>query len=307
MKHEKFFNEFMEEKVNLNKTRLETLQKRVGCIKGFLENNLEGYQAIENQGSYGSKTIIKPPKEKDFDADIMVYIEDLDWEAKEYIENIYKLFKDDGNYKDIVKRKTRCVTIDYSGDFHLDIVPCIEKKYICNKKENEFEITDGTAYKNWLIGKNEKSGGYLKKVIKLVKYMRDIKTNFSCKSILLTTLLGNQIKDSDSVSFSDLPTALKHIMNNLNDFLQNNEHMPTIKNPVLDDEDFNRHWDEDKYSNFRDKIKLYTDKINEAYNSNDHNESVKKWREIFGDDFGTLDDNIPFISGATKPYFTILW
>ncbi len=310
MKHEKFFNQFMENEVNLNKDRLNKLQGRTRTIREFLRGNLKGHQKMEHQGSYGTKTIIKPPKDKDFDADMMVYVkENEDFEPKDYIDEIYNLFKGNRNYKNIVGRKSRCVTLDYSGDFHLDIVPCVEQKkgkHICNKNTNKFEITDGTAYKEWLIEKNKNSGNYLKKVIKLLKYLRDIKTNFSCKSILLTTLLGNQISNNES--FSDLPTALKEISNRLNDFLQQNEKMPIVKNPVLEDENFNRHWNEDKYSNFRKKFNLYVTKINDAFEEKDHNESVRKWREIFGDEFGELQENnknasaAAFTTEANKPY-----
>ncbi len=304
MRHTKYFNQFLENEVNLNKNRIETLDKKVKTISDYLNDKLDNYQKRENQGSYGMKTIIKPPKDKDFDADIIIYIKYKDdFKPKDYIDEIYNLFKDDRNYKAIVSRRSRCIEIDYSGDFHLDIVPCIEannQKFICNKNTNKFEKTDGTEYKKWLTEKNNDSHGYLKKVTKLFKYMRDIKTNFSCKSILLTTLLGNQIRKIEN--FSDLPIALKEIFNRLNDFLQTHSAMPTIKNPVLDNEDFNRHWDQDKYSNFRDKIKLYTDKINKAFNNTDHNESVRKWREVFGDEFGKLKENSAFTTRPNKPY-----
>ena len=80
--------------------------------------------------------------------------------------------------------------------------------------------------------------------------------------------------------------------------------MPTVENPVLPGEDFNRHWDENKYGNFRDKFASYNTRINEAFEEKDHNESVKKWRKLFGDDFGELKESassIPAV-GATKPY-----
>ena len=291
MKHERYFNQFLENKVNLNKSRIDTLDEKVSTITSFLKK-IDTYKKYEKQGSYGMKTIIKPPKDKDFDADIMIYIEqDVDFEPKDYINQVYNLFREDSNYENIVSKETRCIKINYKGDFHLDIVPCIEinnQKLICNRNTNEYEDTDGTAYKQWLIQKNKDSHSYLKKVTKLIKYMRDIKTNFSCKSILLTTLLGNQISYSNQ--FTDLPTALKEIINGLNNFLQENYSIPIIKNPVLESEDFNRHWDQHKYSNFREKIALYTKKINDAYSLKDHNESVKKWREVFGDNFGELKD-----------------
>ena len=78
---------------------------------------------------------------------------DEDKEAKDYINDVYNCLKGNDNYKDKVYRRTRCVYIDYAGDFHLDLVPCItqenwltqeEEYFICNRKENEFELTDGT-------------------------------------------------------------------------------------------------------------------------------------------------------------------
>ena len=82
--------------------------------------------------------------------------------------------------------------------------------------------------------------------------------------------------------------------------------MPTIHNPVLSTENFNRHWDEDKYSNFRSKFDFYNTKINEAYKEAERNESVKKWRKLFGDDFGkpreqSTNSSSPGIVTAATP------
>lgn len=237
------------------------------------------------------KTIIKPPKDKEFDADIMVYLEEKeDYEAKDYINIIYNLFKDNRKYEEIVGRKSRCITINYSGDFHVDIVPCIERnnvKYVCNRNAkqdtSQFEKTDGTEYKEWFNKKDEQTKGYLKEVTRLIKYLRDIKQTFTCKSILLTTLLANQINDNHT--FSDLPTALKDIMVQLNNFLQANEKMPIINNPVLKEEDFNRHWNQENYDNFRKHINTYTEKIQDAFEETDRDKSINKWQHIFSDKF----------------------
>jgi len=76
----------------------------------------------------------------------------------------------------------------------------------------------------------------------LIKYLRDIKTTFSIKSILLTTLLGSQVKtlypESEKKQFSDLPTALKILFGRLDDYLQGRSTMPTVVNPVLTSETF---------------------------------------------------------------------
>ena len=66
--------------------------------------------------------------------------------------------------------------------------------------------------------------------------------------------------------------------------------MPEVFNPVLPEESFTRHWDQEKYGHFRDLFNTYNRKVNEAFDATDHNTSVKKWRELFGDKFGELKD-----------------
>jgi len=302
MRHERYFDDFLSNQVNLNKARLDTLESRVDAVSTLLRNNLSGYRKCSEQGSYAHKTIIKPVQENDeFDADILVFISSDGFNPYkfevDYVDEVYKALGDNGNYKDKIKRNTRCVTIDYAGDFHLDVVPCIDYRgthYICNRKEGKYEQTDGDGYKNWLIGKNKiVERNNFRKTIRLLKFLRDHKDNFSVKSILLTTMLGDRVNHVEIGPnyFSDLPTTLKTLTNRLNIFLQRSSIMPIISNPVMPIENFNRHWDQRKYSNFRDKFNVYTNKINEAFNEKSHDESVKKWRALFGDEFGRLKDS----------------
>ena len=309
MKHTKSFQEFLSTEVNLNETRLQRLNQSSSAVDTFLSDNLEAYQKTERQGSYGLKTIIKPVGTREYDADKLLYmVYDDDKEPKDYINDVYDCLKQNGNYEDKVHRKTRCVYIDYAGDFHLDLVPCItygEQHYICNNKENCFEETDGTGYRDWFNEKTRITNGDLKRVTRLLKFLRDHKGNFSVKSILLTTLIGNSVYafDEDSTDFKDIPTSLKTISNRINSFLQNNTLMPEICNPVLPIENFTRHWDQDKYRHFREMFDLYNTKINEAFDAKDHNASVKKWRELFNDNFGKLKESAaPVIVPPRKLY-----
>ena len=299
MKHIYYFDKFLNDHVNLNQTRIETLDGRVESITSLLESKLEGFRKYSKQGSYSHRTIIKPVKDNDeFDADILIFIRDDNFSPykyqEDYVERIFDVFKNNRNYKDIVKLNSRCCTLDYSGEVHIDIVPCIEygnDKYICNRKEKKYEKTDGDGYKEWLNKRNRIIGkNSFIKVTRLLKYLRDHKSNFTVKSILLTTILGTKVKDYEENpdEFKDLVETLKTLSNKVNDWLQERPTMPTIKNPVLDEENFNRNWDEKQYQNFRDKFETYTKYINEAYEETNHNESVKKWRKLFGDDFGEL-------------------
>ena len=293
MKHVGFFDDFLAQEVNLNKSRLTRLNNHVDAVKDFLSDELGGFDKMERQGSYGLRTIIKPVSDGDeYDADMLLYITSDDEKTPtDLINSVYNCFRSSSTYKDKVHRRTRCVTLDYAGDFHLDVVPCIEEgdgSYkICNKKTDEFEPTDGNGYRDWFNDKRGMTNGHLKRVTRLLKYLRDHKSNFSVKSILLTTLVGNAVEDNcDGSGFGSVPDALKTMVNRLNDSLQSNLIMPAIQNPVLPSEDFTRHWDQAEYSNFRDKFDIYTKKINEAFDCKEHDESIDRWRGIFGDKFG---------------------
>jgi len=61
--------------------------------------------------------------------------------------------------------------------------------------------------------------------------------------------------------------------------------MPVVTNPVLSSETFNRHWDQDKYENFRNCIHRYREWIDDAYEEEERTESIRKWRRVFGDEF----------------------
>ena len=298
MKHVQFFDEFLRDHVNLNPARLDRLNRSVKAVTEFLSKHLESYVGVEPQGSYGLKTIIRPVKDgQEYDADIQLHMKyQKDKEPKAYIQELYKCFRGNGNYKDKVHRKTRCVYLDYAGDFHLDVVPCVTKpdgsKWVCNRETNGFERTDGTGYREWFNNRTRITHGNLKRVTRLLKFLRDHKGNFTAKSILLTTLIGLTVYgENDGDNFKTVPDALKTVSNRINDFLQDNETMPTIENPVLPEEDFNRHWDQAKYENFREKFDVYNKRINEAYDAKDHDDSVDKWRSIFGDEFGEKRGN----------------
>ncbi len=320
MEHEQEFKRFLSNHVNLNQDRLDKLRSRVDTITDISKAHLPGYVGYSEQGSYAHGTIIKPVKDNDeFDADILVFIRDHDFDPnsfkKNYVDEIYKVFKEHKTYEDKVTRNTRCIVIDYAGDFKLDVVPCVQHDgmdYITNKIAKQYEPTDGDGYKGWLKQKNEIVGGNnFKKTTRLLKFLRDHKSNFSVKSILLTTLLGNMVQDNeDSSTFEDLPTTLLVLSCRLDEFLQNRSSMPTIYNPVLPNENFNRHWDETKYDNFRDKFESYSKQINQAFHEKDYNKSIIKWRGLFGDNFGKLMDissskkidAVPPIVRATKPF-----
>ena len=141
------FAEFLRDEVNLNKRWLDRLETAVGGVNGYLKDNLAGYQTMERQGSYALQTLIKPVDDNDeYDADIQIVMNpNPKWEPKDYIHEINRTLAGNKTYADKLRLKTRCVMVDYAGDFHLDAVPRVTingKHYICNRDDNELEETD---------------------------------------------------------------------------------------------------------------------------------------------------------------------
>jgi len=324
MKLIEHFNNFLRETVNLNQSRINTLEQRVETIKSFLKESDYGanVRSFSAQGSWAHKTIIKPQTDKGFDADLVMFLDPQGgWDPAKYVADLYAVFRSHGTYQDKVSRHTRCIMIDYAGDFSLDVVPVIvEQNFlstqsykVCNRNENKFEPTAPHAYTDWLSNKNSSTGSnHLHKVIRLMKYLRDIKGTFSVKSVLLTTLLGERISTLDSVlssPFSDVPTSLKVLIGRLDDWLQTRPEMPTISNPVLPEESFNRHWDQEKYENFRRKINQYRIWIDDAHAEDDRDESIGKWQRVFGEEFakGEIVEKMAAVSFVSQDAVTQDW
>lgn len=288
------FKEFLRDHVNINQSRLDSLRDKVRAVTRYLKDNLHGYQRMEPQGSFALGTVIKPVKEYDeFDADIQVVMNpNSEWEPKDYLEEVYDTLKENKNYADKLEKKTRCVRIKYAGDFHMDLVPRITENgnhYIFNRVENEKEITDGDGYREWFNDKNRITDGNLKRVTRLLKFHRNHKRTYSVASILLTTLIGDTIRESDEGEEAVRTTAdtLVTVLTRMDDFLQKHPSMPEIRNPVLAaEEPLTRHWDQRRYANFRERVHAHTKIARDALKEKSTEKAIDEWQKMFGDDFG---------------------
>lgn len=297
MKHVDLFKDFLKDTVNLNDTRIKELETSTNAIRNAVrasawEPHLQGWM---EQGSWAHKTIIKPVDQGEFDADLIVFVQPVDgWDAAKYIDTLYDAFRANNTYKDMVRRWSHCVTITYANDKKVDVAPVVvnrggfERLEVCNRDSNQFERTEPRKYTEWLVQRNGYSGNNsFRKVTRLIKYLRDIKTRFTCSSVLLTTILGYRISSADqgSALFADTPTALKTVFGRMDDWLQKNHLKPTVTNPYLPNENFADAWTDEQYTNFRDRIHRYREWIDDAYDEQDRAESIAKWRRVFGDDF----------------------
>jgi Second Messenger Oligonucleotide or Dinucleotide Synthetase domain len=302
MRLKRQFDLFLRDTVNINKTRLDQLDTRVEAIYNALSNDKTLGPYVQDkmpQGSWAHETIIKPFPNKEFDADFLLLLEEHpDWSTspKRYIEEVDKALGRNAIYKSMPrKRKCRCVRVTYANDCHIDIVPYLmlggARKVIVNGNDDKWEDTNPEGFTEWMKEKDQVAGANLRRVIRLLKYLRDHKGTFDgVRSVILTTVVGERVEEwrtlGDPDYYGDVPTTLKNVINDLDEWLKANPTRPSIPDPSGSGTTFDHRWTDATYQNFSDKIHEYAANITAAYDCEDEQESIELWRAVFGDDFG---------------------
>lgn len=295
------FNVLLKDTVNLSQGKLDLLDDRVEAIYKALKADDEIGSLIigkTRQGSWAHRTIIAPVGDKEFDADFMLNMsENPAWSdsPKTYINQIYAALDRHSKYKDMPhSRKCRCVQLVYANSMHVDIVPHLNladgREVIVDRDENKWEKTNPQGFTNWIKNKDSIANGNLRKIIRLMKYLRDHKNSFTgTRSILLTTLLGEQVTQLQTISnpsyYSNVPTTLLHVIKDLDVWLQARPIKPSVSDPSNPEINFDHRWDQTTYGYFRDRVHAHAVEIEEAYAEPDKDRSVQKWQAIFGGGF----------------------
>jgi hypothetical protein len=293
-----YFAQFLPDKVNLNQSRLDDLDTRVTSITQILKesDNLDG-KVLDTipQGSWAHKTIIRPALGLEFDADFLVQlVEDYSWnlDPQKYNDAIWDALNAHGTYVVRSTRKNRCVRVRYANLCHIDIVPYVVMangaQVIVNRTTNTFEDTNPVGFTAWLQEKDDLTNGNLRRVLRLLKYLRDQANAFSIKSVLLTTLVGSVVdswRAVDTDHYKDVPTTLVNLVEELDAWLQARPYKPSITDPSCPSTSFDHRWTENQYATFRDDIHKLAPKVRAAYDVEGRNASVTAWRDVFGDAF----------------------
>lgn len=306
-----YFSQLLRDKVNLNQSRLDDLDSRVDSITEVLKQatELDG-RVLDTvpQGSWAHRTIIRPAIGKEFDADFLVQLaEDFAWnnDPQKYNDAVWEALSNHGIYKVMTSRKNRCVRVRYANFCHVDIVPYIVRadgyEVIVNRTTNTFETTNPVGFTAWLQEQDDLTQGNLRKVIRLLKYLRDRRSAFAIKSVLLTTLVGNVVESwrtFDPDYYKDVPTTLVHLLDDLDAWLQARPYKPAISDPSCPTTSFDHRWTDSQYTTSRDKIHQLAPDVRAAYETEGVEASITAWRAVFGDAFPKYLSAAP-LSAAT--------
>jgi hypothetical protein len=301
------FSTLLNDTVNLSRFKLDLLDDRVDSIYQALKQDEEiGHLILDKipQGSWAQRTIIDPVGDNEFDADFLLLMEENpDWDGnpKTYTDKVWAALHRHSRYRDMPHtRKCRCVRLVYKNLMHVDIVPHVilsdGRSVIVNRDDNQWEDTDPEGFTAWMRKKDNITGGNLRKVIRLLKYLRDHKGSFTgTRSIILTTLIGNQVDENKLLFnpgyYANVPTTLLHLVQDLNTYLQANSYKPSVADPsgATDPSGmpitFDHRWSEATYLYFRERIRVHTAEIEAAYDAADKQTSIELWQGLFGPGF----------------------
>jgi len=291
------FTTFLADTVNLPKSRLEDLADKVDALYAAVRADDEYGGMVTGrkpQGSWAHRTIIKPKPDHEYDADVLLEVdENPDWadDKAKYIHRLYSALGRAG-YDDR-ERRTRCVRVTYANDCHVDLVPWVDTAWwgrrIVNKT-GEWEDSNPDGFTDWMRERDEWTGGHFRKVVRLMKYIRDHHGRFEgTRSIILTTLLGNRVdyatRLAEPNAYGSVPKTLIRLVNDLDDWLQAQWGMPSIQDPSSPGTTFDHRWNETSYEHLRERIHTLAAEMTDALDESDRSASVDKWRAVLGDTF----------------------
>lgn len=304
------FNAFLRDYVNLNQTRVNTLQSRVSTLDKFLgDDSTLGDLVTDDvipQGSFAHKTIIRPFTGNDFDADVLLPMdEEPGWEPKKYTMELQKTLEASKKYEGKTTLGKRCVTIDYADDFHIDVVPFVTRAdsstYITHRIDNEWIRQDPVALTEWIEESSRVTNGHLIRVIRLVKYLRD-RSSLNVASVVLTVLLTERVHSFAGVDeYQNVATTLVSLVEDLNDYLG-----PMSSAPWVDDrigQNLADRLTPTGFISLQSQLKTWARKMRAALDA-PSSESVDKWRQVFGDKFGASAKAELMLSASAAPVET---
>lgn len=292
MKLNDYFKVF-DSNISLNPTRKDRIESAFETWKANFKDNEELKEIFKDfykQGSYATDTAIRPQNSNEFDVDSILVLDlEENKKPKETLTFVADVLKSYEAYKDKVTVKDRCVRINYAGDFHMDIVPAKptdgEHVLIACKSEDEWQETNPLGFKNWFVEKHAEASYKLSPVTRAIKYWRDysVGKDTAPKSILLTTLIAKHINGCNSVAESIVLT-LESLVDNIDDIL-GEDGEPFVENPSLEGENLARDWSRSKFDIFKKKLSKFASDSRAALDEKDSDDSIKMWRDIFGNKF----------------------
>lgn len=280
------------QELELDKTRREKMETAYKAVSEVLENDSEFFKDLEivlyPQGSARIGTTTKPINQEDFDLDVVLHVYDLynKFSPEEIYNALVRVLQNHSYYKTIMEKKSRCVRLNYKGDFHMDILPAcmqtiydFEKIAIPEKALNSWSSGNPKGYANRFMQRAQSvkvsmlkkfSSDLIKasleteplpddfydktplqRAVQLIKRYRDIyyqDKEYPVSSIVLTTLVSESYNGEESI-YDTISNVVSRIKNRYSDSISKKVRFKVF-NPVDSEEEFTDSWTAQHYNSF---------------------------------------------------------
>ena len=263
----------------------EKAQKHYETIGQFLqdengEESLSKYKpSVYPQGSMRIRTAIRPNNGNEFDVDVVCeFQEQPHHEPKEVKKLLHKRLSSHATYKEMTEEKNRCLRLNYAGEFHMDIMPCVpETAYghvrVPDKKLNAWKpshpkgfaafvdkaaaqtpklqrLHEGKMVYEPLPPQQSFTKPPLLRIIQLLKRHRDEhfknKQDASPISVVITTLATHAYnKQVHSQYYDSVFDLLCAVINDMPSHIEQRNNQWWVANPAHPSENFAERWNQE--------------------------------------------------------------
>lgn len=307
-----------DEKLRLDKGRRERIVNALQVFEKFCDQDPELKAALAErpflQGSVPTNTAIRPLGNDEYDVDVVYPFRltaiPVDYRSPRNLSLWFaSKLKTNAMYKGRMAEKSRCVRVNYAGDFHVDIIPSTrdldshQPYAVCARDLSAWITNDPRGYAEWLLAKDKQSGlpdaegtGVLIRSIRIMKRWRDqfFGSDARPSSILLTTILG---KHEASRQLYDPPLQNPLFPSNRNtaayiydllrltyDCVQRSGSNP-FEHPTIRGEDLRRQWDSEFNKRFLARLAATIDYMQVAINDKSESSAIDNYVRAFGETF----------------------
>ncbi|MXX97367.1 MAG: nucleotidyltransferase [Rhodothermaceae bacterium] len=285
----KAFDNFLRDRVNLNQTRIDRIISAHHSVREKLEEDewiSKYFIDSKLQGSYALGTAIRSShKEGTYDVDVVLGL-DLEDEYGQLpsgisvLKNVQSALEEISLYSGKTEILKCCVRVAYSSDgldFHLDVVPAHVPEGMRDPLQipRDWDKTNPLGYIDWFNETNRNGSGHLRRVVRLVKYWKDLHKLESPNSMVLTTLAGRFLP-KEALSVDDALVQVLGGMIAWADECSNADELD-VPNPSLPEENLARDWHFDQFTSFRDRLRSAYEDAKTARDSIDEQETIDLW------------------------------
>lgn len=262
-------------KLDLDATRYKNANEKYQAVAKWLQEEGMGLAkyspCIYPQGSFALGTVVKPLSEDEYDIDFVCELDRFIGTPNQIKKIIGDRLRQSSIYQSRLEEMNRCWRLNYSGEFHMDILPAksfdsdsLEDTALLvpDKDLHEWVVSDPKGYAAWFKERmlsqfslnkrvlEEKSVDpvpdfkvktTLQQAIQLIKRNRDITYEFDGDdkpiSIIITTLAGHAYLNQ-----SDLFEALLALVKSMPNYIQLIDGVYWVTNPVNQKENFADKW-----------------------------------------------------------------